>query len=331
MIKTRNKLLAIIGILSYALFAVFIPSFAKEAKEPKMALTVNPHTKNFDVGVKAEISENSVTIGDKIKYTITVSADKNMEVEFPEFSKGLGSFAVKDFGSSKKLFFAKQKLAQWYILDTYTTGKTIIPKAQIKYRKKGQNDWKKIETDEKSIEVKSVLDKKGAKAPVMRDIKGPQSLPRKFLLLILAVVFIFISALIIIGICVLRKKSQKLPAKLRPAHEIAYQELGVLEQKDFVKQGKIKEYHIELSGIIRRYIENRFNLKAPEMTTEEFLIKARDAVELISAQKSSLREFLNACDLVKFAKYIPGEEEIAAVLLAARNFILQTKQEDAIL
>jgi hypothetical protein len=114
---------------------------------------------------------------------------------------------------------------------------------------------------------------------------------------------------------------------LRPAHIIAYEQLEALQQKNLIGQGRIKEYFIEISDIVRHYLENRFRFHAPQMSTEEFLANVRNSAALIQTHKDLLKDFLASCDLVKFAKYTPREEEINSVYLAARNFIDQTKEE----
>ena len=69
-----------------------------------------------------------------------------------------------------------------------------------------------------------------------------------------------------------------------------------------------------------------FRLKAPEMPSEEFLNSLRDSTALTMAHKELLRGFMNACDLVKFAKYKPTGEETENVYVTAKNFIDETKE-----
>jgi len=83
----------------------------------------------------------------------------------------------------------------------------------------------------------------------------------------------------------------------------------------------------EISDIIRHYLENRFLLKAPEMTTEEFLFYVRDYSQLIKEHKTLLKEFLLTCDLVKFAKYVPLFEEMDAIFVSAKKLVDETKEE----
>ena len=125
----------------------------------------------------------------------------------------------------------------------------------------------------------------------------------------------------------LEEKAAEKVRRIPLAHEIAYAQLEELKNKELVRKGKIKEYFVEVSGIIRHYLENRFNFKAPEMTTEEFLAYVRDNSAFVSEHKSLLKEFLVCCDMVKFAKYAPSQEEITAVFDSAKKFIDQTKHE----
>ena len=64
-----------------------------------------------------------------------------------------------------------------------------------------------------------------------------------------------------------------------------------------------KPFTIAVSGAIRIYLEGRFNFHAPDRTTEEFLYELQDTDLLLTEQKQSLGEFLENCDLIKFAKY----------------------------
>ena len=291
-----------------------------------------------EILVKAELDKTSVrnpplnkgrrggvTIGDKIRYSLIVSAKKNIEVEFPDFGGNLGNFTIKDFGSSKKVFLGQQKITQWYVLDTYAIGKQTIPKALVKYRRQGESDWSRLETEEKEIEVKSLLDNPGVKRE-LRPIKEPLDFPSRARYVLLGILILLF---ILSGIVIFRKKKKNSarPVELPPAHQIALQKLSELKARGLIAQGKIKEYYIEISGIIRHYIEDRFKLSAPEMTSEEFLLKAKDAQELSLPRKDLLSDFLLSCDLVKFARYSPSEKEIEAVFESAKRFVEETREE----
>jgi len=281
---------------------------------------------NSPITVKVEVDKHNITIGEKIRYNIVAALGEDFTIEFPDFTKGIGNFNLKDSGSSKSEFFGKKKITAWYVLDTYVTGKSVIPKAKIKYKKNDELSWSETETPEVAIEVRSLLEKAGSTARI-RDIKGPIGLRSgiKFLPILITLALIVVLVLMIVFLRKNKKKEKLL--RLRPAHEIAYEQLNGLKNKNFLKRGMIKEYYAEISAIIRHYLENRFNLKAPEMTTEEFLAHVRDYSQLAADHKALLKEFLSNCDLVKFAKYIPPEQEFELVFDSAKNFIDQTKQD----
>lgn len=79
-----------------------------------------------------------------------------------------------------------------------------------------------------------------------------------------------------------------------------------------------------VSDIARVYLENQFDLRAPERTTEEFLHELRDSNHLSQDQKDSLGPFLEQCDMVKFAKYEPTETELRGLHKAAVRLVEET-------
>jgi len=278
------------------------------------------------VKVSANVDKNSVTIGDKIVYTITVKADKGIEIKFPQVSsQELGGLAIKDFGSSARGWWRRKIYKQWYKLNTYTSGIYTIPKAVIKYRSKDDKQWKEIKSDEVRVDVKSIL-KNAKDASDIRDIASPVGVGGKTWVYILGSIL----ALLILGgiiFIILKRRKKKQPViPLQPAHEIAYQALNALREKDYLKQGEVKTYYIELSDIVRKYLENRFNLRAPEMTTEEFLNAAGSNKMLSYEHRKLLSDFLFHCDLVKFAKYMPQQEEAELSFEFAKRLIDQTKE-----
>ena len=88
-----------------------------------------------------------------------------------------------------------------------------------------------------------------------------------------------------------------------PAHVRAKQKL----QEALALIAQPKPFVIAVSDAARTYLEERFEFRAPERTTEEFLYELQDTDLLTRDQKDSLGDFLLRCDLVKFAKYEPRE------------------------
>lgn len=289
------------------------------------AIAGNSDGNTSPVSATAEIDKTPISIGDKIKYTITVNAPKEYEVRFPDFGDNLADFSIQDFGSSEGGIFTRT-YSQWYILDTYETGTLTIPAVSVQYRKNNSNEWREIAVDAITVEVTSLLDDADQTASI-RGIRGPRSMPDYFYLSIfLAVVLLAIIAVLVILYIKQKKKQRDIIIPRRPAHEIAYEALNALKNKDLAGTGKVKEYYFELSDIVRHYLENRFSLKAPEMTTEEFLYHLRETDQLRQDHKGLLGEFLSQCDLVKFAKYLPEKNEIESSFASAKGLVDQTKE-----
>ena len=163
----------------------------------------------------------------------------------------------------------------------------------------------------------------------IKDIKPPVYFPADYLFLIIAAATLVSAALILLLIHILKKgRKGETPFPFsppRPAHELAYEALEILRSKRLAELGLVKEYYYELSDIVRHYLENRFDLRAPEMTTEEFLYSLRDSDKLTGAQKNLLKEFLIHCDMVKFAKYGPDKKEIGGSFDSAKRLVDETK------
>jgi hypothetical protein len=103
---------------------------------------------------------------------------------------------------------------------------------------------------------------------------------------------------------------EKARAKLREA-------LSLLDQP--------RPFCILVSDTIRVYLEERFHLRAPERTTEEFLEELQSSALLGFDQKRTLGEFLLGCDLVKFARYEPGKAELQGIYNAANRLVDDTQ------
>ena len=162
----------------------------------------------------------------------------------------------------------------------------------------------------------------------IRDIKPPLYFKTSFLPFIILASILLIWLIVMLSRYIYEKfKKEKLaPSKIiRPPHEIAYEALEALRAKDHPSFGRVKIYYSELSNIVRHYIENRFSIKAPEMTTEEFLFSVRESGKISGSHKNLLKEFLILCDIVKFAKHDSSASEMGASFNAAKIFVDETK------
>ena len=83
--------------------------------------------------------------------------------------------------------------------------------------------------------------------------------------------------------------------------ERALRELEALLARGLPGRDRFKDYYVELTMVVRRYVERRYAIRAPKLTTEEFLSAARGNPAFPGPSVAPLGAFLEAADLVKFA------------------------------
>jgi len=120
-----------------------------------------------------------------------------------------------------------------------------------------------------------------------------------------------------------KQKARVPPVPIVPAHVRAKQRLHAALA--LIHDPRL--FCIEVSGVIRVYLEERFNFHAPERTTEEFLLELQATRLLTPDQKQSLGEFLQSCDLVKFARYEPTESALRQLQDSALRLVDETQFE----
>ena len=304
-------------------FLPFFGAIALLVTQPAAAQSTP--TLTAPVTVHASVDRKEITIGDPIRYTVDVSAAADTEIIIPVLSGSVGVFTISDFGESPPGKDNGRAVAsRWYTLTTFEAGDHLIPAPKVLYRLPGE-DLQEAQGDEVLVGVTSVL-AKDPKASDIRDIKPPEELPfdwRPY----------GIAAAVVVGVGLLgaaffyllnRPRRQRvLPP--RPPHELALTALNRLRAQGLIEQGQFEQYYVQLSSIVRHYLEDRFHIRAPEMTTEEFLSTLATDGRLIPPHRRLLGEFLSQADLVKFARHLPSLKDSEAAYEAARRFVEDTR------
>jgi hypothetical protein len=161
-----------------------------------------------------------------------------------------------------------------------------------------------------------------AAANDLRDIKPPIAIASGWewfwwLLIALAI----LAALVLAWKWWRRRQAQIPVTPPVPAHVRARQKLA--EALALITQPK--PFCILVSDTVRLYLEERFSFRAPERTTEEFLHELQGTPLLAGEQKEKLGEFLECCDLAKFAKYEPREPELRDLHASALRLVEETE------
>lgn len=129
-------------------------------------------------------------------------------------------------------------------------------------------------------------------------------------------------ALLLLALLVARASRPVRPPRPapRPPELVAAQALANLRGRLPRTRDEVPAFVVEVSDVLRTYVEERFGVRAPESTTEEFLPLAA-AHPALSDQRAMLDGFLHQCDLVKFAGLRPDPAGMPEVLAAAERFV----------
>lgn len=122
-----------------------------------------------------------------------------------------------------------------------------------------------------------------------------------------------------------KSEDEVLPAEpLRPAEEVALEKLDAIREQKIWQTGQVKEYHTQLTDVVREYIARRFDVSSVEQTSDETLRAMRGLLSDKKELYESLREMLTLADLVKFAKWTATPDENEKSLRSAYTFVKET-------
>jgi hypothetical protein len=130
-----------------------------------------------------------------------------------------------------------------------------------------------------------------------------------------------------LGFVAWRRRRRPLPhreAVALPPHVKAQRALARLRTAPRTTPAQVETFYVGVSDVLRTYLEERFGLRAPERTTEEFLRDLEGGDQLAREHRAELERFLQQCDLVKFAAAVPAEADHLAMFALAEAFVATT-------
>lgn len=282
--------------------------------------------------IKAVLDSAQIMIGDQVKLHLEVDQPKNAKVSFPVFKDTLSGKieVVQTLKRDTSLNGTNIHVHQAYVITCYDSGSYQINTLALPFQLGSVHDT-----------LRSVaLNLKVNTLPVdttkeIKDIKSPYKARFSIFEIWLPIVIglgILLIIFIVWYVLKSRKKGNFLfsPKPYIPSHVLALQELDNLRSEKLWQNNKVKLYYTRLTEIIRNYIENRYDINALEMTSDEIL----DALKGLKLEDHHpielLQNMFSIADMVKFAKAEPFPEENEIGLLNAYQFINNTKPVETI-
>jgi len=284
------------------------------------------------ITVNARLDSMVIWIGSQTHLTFQVSQQPKQKVVMPVFSDNIvaGLETVEPVKTDTvKSPDGHLFVNQHYVVTSFKDSLIYIP--PFPFVLNGDTVWSK------SLSLKVVqpfkIDTASNKIADIKSVLSPKFDWKSFLLTVLLIVVII--GLLVLMYFIYKKYFMKKPVLndkeirlLLPPHVVALNQLDKVKQEKSWQQGRSKEFHTQLTDILREYIERVFNISSMEMTSDEILEQLRGLKLEQKATYLSLEQILKLADLVKFAKWdaMPDEHELS--LLNAYLFVNQTKVEE---
>ncbi len=313
------------------LFCTLAPSLAKTARAEESDKPVGYQLKSGDASVRIAVPANQagqleIRLSDTIEVIFTVTGAETMEVvplPAPTASKDWQLLRHPE-PQRKALDARRVTWQQTFTIAPVRPGDVPLPLNPLRYRQ-DPNDERWQEASWKSVPVQVATEIQHADLSELRGSTGPEELPEtpvkpSWVPWIAGLAAIALATLA--GYWLYWRRRQGPPAPL-PA-QWAIRELDRLPLPTHASPYAVEQFHTEVCDVIRKYLELQFHLPALEQTTAEFFASVRQSPTGTIPEQALLQDFLQQCDLVKFARARPSAEECQGAVSKARRFVEQT-------
>ncbi len=281
--------------------------------------------------VQARLDSSRARIGDRLTLTVTAHSEAGETIQFPDLKSHLDKLELLDELPAERVQEegGAALIRRSWVIAAFETGQLEIqglPFAVMHADGVVDTLW----TEPQQVDVASLVqDTLNAQIRPLRDLVEVPRLWKRIAFwatIGLAVLVI----LILLWRKYLKRRAARLAGDLsavplRPAHLEALDELDRIKSLGLIEQGELKRFHILVSEAVRRYLEARYGVVAPEMTTWELTATLQPRKDIDSAIKELTSGFLEDCDMVKFAKYVPKIVEINATFNRAYEIVEKTR------
>jgi hypothetical protein len=279
------------------------------------------------VKLTVDIAPAKARLSDEPILTLTIENLPGVEVEKPPFGEVLGSLRILDSREPLlKVSDGREITEKVLTLEPTAVGRFTIDPISVAFRDKrpgADGRPQSLTSKPITVEITSAYEKQTPSLDDLHAAAGPVALSWRIPFWIWAVVALVI-ACATTGIWLWRRRNGEkaaLASVLSP-EELARRELRKLADSGWMETD-VKRYFVEVTAVVRRYVERTTGIRAPEQTTEEFLREMSRTNRFVGSGVSptALKDFLESADLVKFAAHPPRREDIEESFHRAETFI----------
>lgn len=210
------------------------------------------------------------------------------------------------------------------VLQRFEVGTGTVPSFPLTYVD-AEGAVHTVQIPARTFTVESLLaneddpQRRGEDPPISREY--PDTLAETIAWSVLVTLLVALAAWL--GLRRLRARERVVPGPPPiPAHEVALTALDELERGELLAAGQVQRYYLELTEIAKGYLEGRFGVEALDRTTEEIRrALLTDGKRLAPLSPDAVVEFLQRCDLVKFARFTPPDDESTEALETVREMV----------
>lgn len=272
--------------------------------------------------ITSSLSKASLTAGEIITYNVTIIAPTGANVIPPVIDKTIGAITVREWNSSTKKMSNEDSVTISYRITTYVPENCTIPELIFLVVNGSQTDTLKSQSHVLSFQ--SVIDKDTVDIKDLKPQLEAGAKPMWLLWILIAVAAVGIIIFVLMKFFNKKKIAGEKQIPLLPPYEEAINAINDLERQKYLQRGLIREYVFNLSEILKRYIERRFEINASEFTTEE-VVAWLGISGLDTKLKQAVEWFFRTSDPVKFARFIPSQETLDKFMSETMNFLHSTR------
>ena len=277
------------------------------------------------VEVEVTLSPPIVPFHKQATFTLVVEAPAGLDVKLPDMRDHFGDLAVYGIPDHHSEPVGKDRVrtTETYILDPVHIRDHIIPPVEITW---GDGNVTAVPSPLFRVRDLTPEELEEAKRFEGAIAGGPGATGPAYSGLWYWVLGVAIAAAALAAWFFYRRSRATAPTAAlgKEAWEIAKERLAALAERRLPQLGKYDAYYVDLSSILRFYIEGRFQVHAPERTTPEFLGEISGKGYFSPEQEVFLARFLRLCDRVKFARFRPDLEAMAVSFEEVERFVEET-------